>query len=400
MNVIPDPAAAARGAEAPKLLERMRHAIRVRHYSIRTEEAYLGWARRFFAYTRRHPKELEADNINRFLTHLAIKKNVAASTQRQALSAILFLYRNVLKLDPPWIENIVRARQPKNLPVVLSKNEVAAILTRLEGTVQLIVLMLYGTGMRILECLRLRVQDLDFDLGNIAIRDGKGHKDRTALLPDTCRQRLKDHLLHVKELHEQDLNEGFGRVYLPKALDRKYPNAAADWRWQYVFPAGSRGKDPRTGIIRRHHLHNTIIHRAIKQAIRDAHINKNVSCHTFRHSFATHLLMAGYDIRTIQELLGHKDVKTTMIYTHILQNSAGRGIVSPADALGFPASERSSAIEHTSCDIADRAIEHPLVPGVQSSDEVIVQRRRKASMASKERSEKCNVGPHFRGQST
>ena len=331
MNVVPHTSTSA--PQAPRLLDRMRCAIRVRHYSIRTEEAYLGWVRRFIKFHKRHPRDLDAEEINRFLTHLAVHDHVAASTQRQALSAILFLYREVLNLDPPWIENIVRARQPKNLPTVLSKNEVAAILTHLEGTVQLIVLMLYGTGMRILECLRLRVQDLDFDLGNIAIRDGKGHKDRTALLPDTCRERLKHHILHVKELHEQDLKEGFGRVYLPKALDRKYPNAAADWRWQYVFPAGSRGTDPRTNAIRRHHLHASVVQKAVKQAIRNVGISKRASCHTFRHSFATHLLIAGYDIRTIQELLGHKDVKTTMIYTHVLNNSGGRGIVSPADTL-------------------------------------------------------------------
>ena len=331
MALIPHSSTSA--AQAPKLLDRMRSAIRVRHYSIRTEEAYLGWVRRFINFHKRHPRDLDAEEINRFLTHLAVHNHVAASTQRQALSAILFLYREVLNLDPPWIENIVRARQPKRLPTVLSKDEVAAILTHLEGTVQLIVLMLYGTGMRILECLRLRVQDLDFDLGNIAIRDGKGHKDRTALLPETCRQRLQDHLGHVKELHDQDLVEGFGRVHLPKALSRKYPNAAADWRWQYVFPAGSRGTDPRTGIIRRHHLHASVVQKAVKQAVRNAGITKRATCHTFRHSFATHLLIAGYDIRTIQELLGHKDVKTTMIYTHVLNNSGGRGIVSPADTL-------------------------------------------------------------------
>ena len=208
-----------------------------------------------------------------------------------------------------------------------------ALLARLEGTAQLIVLLLYGTGMRILECLRLRVQDVDFDLANISIRNGKGRKDRTTLLPDACRQSLRDHLVHVKELHEKDLAEGFGRVHLPEALARKYPAAAADWRWQYVFSAGSRGTDPRTNTIRRHHLHESVIQKAIKQAARKASLAKKTSCHTLRHSFATHLLMAGYDIRTIQELLGHKDVKTTMIYTHVLNKSGGRGIVSPADTL-------------------------------------------------------------------
>ena len=335
MNANPHPAANSQGAEAPRLIEKMRRAIRVRHYSIRTEEAYLGWVNRFFRFHRRHPKDLEADEINRFLTHLAVHDHVAASTQRQALSAILFLYRNVLKLDPPWIENIVRARQPKRLPTVLSREEVAALLTRLENTTKLIVLLLYGTGMRILECLRLRIQDVDFDLGHITIRNGKGQKDRTTLLPDTCSQRLRDHLIHVRELHNQDLEDGFGQVHLPSALDRKYPNAAADWRWQYVFPAGSRGTDPRTNQIRRHHLHESVIQKAVKQAARDARIAKRTSCHTLRHSFATHLLLAGYDIRTIQELLGHKDLKTTMIYTHVLNMNGGKGIISPVDTLGI-----------------------------------------------------------------
>jgi integron integrase len=333
MNVVPHPTTKT---GAPKLLDRIRSEIRVRHYSIRTEEAYIGWVRRFLRFHRRHPRDLGSDEINCFLTHLAVHDHVAASTQRQALSALLFLYREVLKLDPPWIENIVRARQPKRLPTVLSREEVAALLARLEGTVQLIVLLLYGTGMRILECLRLRIQDVDFDLGHITIRDGKGHKDRTTLLPDACRQRLQDHLTHVHELHDRDIADGFGRVHLPAALARKYPNAAADWRWQYVFPAGSRGTDPRTNQIRRHHLHPSVVQKAIKQAVRDSGIAKRASCHTMRHSFATHLLMAGYDIRTIQELLGHKDVKTTMIYTHVLNMSGGKGIISPVDTLSSP----------------------------------------------------------------
>ena len=334
-------ALSAARSEAPRLLDQMRSAIRVRHYSIRTEEAYLSWVNRFFRFHRRHPKELGAEEINRFLTHLAVHDHVAASTQRQALSALLFLYREVLKLDPPWIEDIVRARQPKRLPTVLSKEEVAALLAHLEGTLQLIVMLLYGTGMRILECLRLRVQDIDFDLGNITIRNGKGRKDRIALLPSACRDRLRIHLDRVRDLHNQDSAEGFGRVYLPNALERKYPKAAADWRWQYVFPAGSRGVDPRTNSIRRHHLHESVVRKAIYGAVRKSGVSKKVSCHTFRHSFATHLLMSGYDIRTIQELLGHKDVKTTMIYTHVLNNSGGRGIVSPVDSLQSPGQDRS-----------------------------------------------------------
>ena len=373
---------------------------RVRHYSIRTEEAYLGWVRRFFAFTRRHPKELSSDEVNRFLTHLAVRGKVAASTQRQALSAILFLYREVLKIDPPWIDDIVRARQPKRLPTVLSKDEVAALLARLEGTAQLVVMLLYGIGMRILECLRLRIQAVDFDLGVITIRDGKGRKDRTTQLPSSCRDRLRHHLARVKELHESDLTDGFGHVHLPHALSRKLPGAAGDWRWQYVFPAGKRGNDPRTGKTRRHHLHHTVIHRAIKQAVRDARVDKRVSCHTFRHSFATHLLMSGYDIRTIQELLGHKDVKTTMIYTHVLNMSGGKGVVSPVDSLGTDLQGiNAHPIEHPSCDIAYQAIEHPETEAVQSSEEATVQRREGSSMANNELTETRNVGPHNCGQS-
>ena len=321
----------------PKLLDRTRSEIRVRHYSIRTEEAYGAWIRRFLRFHKmQHPRDMGAEEVNRFLTHLAVDKHVAASTQRQALSAILFLYREVLGQKLPWLDDVVRAKQPKRLPTVLSREEVAAILSRLEGTAQLVVLLLYGTGMRILECLRLRIQDIDFDLGHITIRNPKGGRDRVTMLPDSTRERLHGHLLEVRAAHEMDLAEGFGSVYLPNALAREYPHADRDWKWQYVFPASKRGVDPRSGIVRRHHLHESVIRKAIYAAARSAGTNKKVSCHTFRHSFATHLLIAGYDIRTIQELLGHKDVKTTMVYTHILGNSGGRGVTSPADTLHQP----------------------------------------------------------------
>ena len=323
-----------------RLMDRVRAELRVRHYSIRTEEAYTAWIRRYIQFHRRHPRDLEGDDLNRFLTHLAVEGRVAVSTQRQALSAILFLYRHVLKTNLDWLDQVVRARQPRRLPTVLSREEVAAVLGRLEGTAQLVVLLLYGTGMRILECLRLRVQDVDFDLGHISIRRPKGGRDRTTMLPQATRDRLQNHLLEVRAIHQQDLADGYGSVYLPHALARKYPHADREWKWQYIFPAGSRGTDPRTGIVRRHHLHESVVRKAIYAAARSAGIDKKVSCHTFRHSFATHLLMSGHDIRTIQELLGHKDVKTTMIYTHILGNSAGRGVTSPADTLHRPEAKR------------------------------------------------------------
>ena len=324
-NVKQFPAVASRRPR--RLMDRVRSEIRVRHYSIRTEEAYTSWIRRYIEFHRRHPRELDGDDLNRFLTHLAVEGRVAVSTQRQALSAILFLYRHVLKIEIDWLDDVVRARQPRRLPNVLSRGEVAAVLSHLQGTAQLVVLLLYGTGMRILECLRLRVQDLDFDLGHITIRNAKGGRDRVTMLPASTRDRLQHHLIEVQALHQHDLEEGFGNVYLPHALERKYPHADRDWKWQYVFPADSRG------IERRHHLHESVIRKAVYAAAHAVGIPKMVSCHTFRHSFATHLLMAGHDIRTIQELLGHKDVKTTMIYTHILGNSGGRGVTSPADTL-------------------------------------------------------------------
>jgi integron integrase len=318
----------------PKLLDRVRSELRVRRYSIRTEQAYTGWIKRFIFFNNtQHPSELGVDEIRQFLCFLVEHDNVARSTQNQALSALLFLYKKVLKINLPRIDELTHSKRQRKLPTVLTKEEVKAILNRLDGTKLLVVFLLYGTGMRILECLRLRVKDVDFEQNQITIRSGKGNKDRVTVFPEAAKDPLRDHLENVRRIHRQDLNEGCGEVYLPHALARKYPKAPTQWGWQYVFPAGGLSTDPRSGKTRRHHLDPTLVQRSVKQAIRDSKIFKHASCHTLRHSFATHLLAAGYDIRTIQELLGHKDVRTTMIYTHVLNQAGGRGIHSPADTI-------------------------------------------------------------------
>ncbi len=298
-----------------------------------TEKTYVHWIRRFiYFHGKRHPLEMGETEVGAFLTHLAVKENVGASTQNQALSALLFLYRHVLKREFGWLDNVERAKRSKRLPVVFTKEEVRAVLHRLEGTKSLMAGLLYGGGLRLMECIRLRVKDLDFGYRQIAVRDAKGRKDRLTVLPDALTEELKRHLVRVKTVHEHDLREGFGNVYLPFALARKYPSAGREWGWQYVFPAFKRSLDPRSGIERRHHIQERALQRAVRQAVRHAGIHKPGSCHTFRHSFATHLLEDGYDIRTVQELLGHKDVRTTMIYTHVI-NKGGRGVQSPLDGV-------------------------------------------------------------------
>jgi len=317
--------------EKPKLFDQVRHLIRLKHYSIRTEEAYLKWIKRYiFYHQKRHPNEMAENEIREFLTHLAVEKNVAASTQNQALNAILFLYKEVLQKDLKEISGVVWAKRPPKLPVVFTREEVNRLLENLQGTYKLIAGLLYGSGLRLLECLRLRVKDIDFSKNQITVRDGKGSSDRVTMLPESIKSHLQLHLRKVKALHEEDLHEGFGEVYLPYALAQKYPNAPREWAWQYVFPAAKRSIDPRSGKERRHHASETSVQKAVKTAIYKAGIHKNGSCHTLRHSFATHLLEGGYDIRTVQELLGHKDVKTTMIYTHVL-NRGGKGVKSPLD---------------------------------------------------------------------
>ncbi len=321
------------GTTAPRLLDRVREKIRLKHYSLRTEEAYTDWIRRFILHHgKRHPDGMGAVEVEAFLTHLAVAGKVAASTQNQAKSALLFLYREVLEIDLPWLDNVERAKAPKRLPVVLTRDEVHAILNRLIGTHRLIGGLLYGSGMRIMECLRLRVKDIEFSRREILIRDGKGFKDRVTMLPASSIEPLQAHLLRVRELHERDLADAVAPVFLPYALSRKYPGAGREWGWQYVFPAAGLSEDPRTGEIRRHHLLDQAFQRAMKQAVREAGLAKPATPHTLRHSFATHLLESGYDIRTVQELLGHSDVSTTMIYTHVL-NRGGRGVVSPLDAV-------------------------------------------------------------------
>ncbi len=317
----------------PKLLDRVRDALRVRHMSLRTEKAYLHWIRRYILFHgKRHPKEMGETEINAFLTHLAVEGQVSASTQTQALCALLFLYRTVLEKEVGELEGLVRARRRRKLPVVLTAEEVKSVLARLQGDERLFLSLLYGTGMRLAEALRLRVKDVDFSYDQILVRDGKGAKDRVTMLPASLKAGLAAHLKKVKRLHEADLGEGRGRVHLPYALDRKYPGAAGEWGWQYVFPASTHSRDPRSGEWRRHHLHERGIQRAFHAAVRAAGIVKPATCHTLRHSFATHLLMSGYDIRTVQEILGHKSVQTTMIYTHVL-NRGGRGVQSPIDRL-------------------------------------------------------------------
>ncbi|MCK4749661.1 MAG: integron integrase [Bacteroidales bacterium] len=321
------------GGKKPKLLDQVRNRIRCKHYSIRTEQAYVDWIKRFiFFHEKRHPSEMGEKEISEFLTYLAVKRNVAASTQNQALCALVFLYREVIQKKLAEFENLVRAKRPARLPVVFTQEEVRKILVQLEGSLWLMGQFLYGAGLRVMECMRLRVKDLDFGYKQITVRDGKGKVDRITMLPTIIVDNLKMHLEKVRNLHQQDLKEGFGRVYMPYALERKYKNANRQWMWQYVFPASRITKDPRTGIERRHHVSETVIQRAIKMAIRKAGILKAGNCHALRHSFATHLLKSGYDIRTVQELMGHKDVSTTMIYTHVL-NRGGKGVQSPGDAL-------------------------------------------------------------------
>jgi len=313
-----------------KLLDRVRDALRLKHYSIRTEEAYVNWIKRYiYFHNVRHPAEMGASEVQAFLTHLAVEENVAASTQNQALSALLFLYRQVLNQDLGPIDAL-RAKKPKRLPTVLTRDEVHCVFAHLSGVSLLMARLLYGSGLRLMECLRLRVKDLDFDYRTITVRDGKGEQDRVTILPESLIVPLQDHLRIVKRTHEEDLARGYGAVYLPYALERKYPNANREWIWQYVFPAGRLSVDPRSGVVRRHHLHESGLQKAIRTAAQEAGIPKRVSPHTLRHSFATHLLENHYDIRTVQELLGHKDVKTTMIYTHVL-NRGGLAVRSPLD---------------------------------------------------------------------
>lgn len=317
--------------KSPKLLDRLRDKIRLHHYSIRTEQAYVEWVRRFiFFHNKRHPKDLGAAAVESFLTHLAVERRVAASTQNQARSALLFLYKEVLGIQLPWLNDVTPAKRPKRLPVVLTQGEARQLLNELNGSMWLISSLLYGTGMRLLEGLRLRVKDVELERREIIVREGKGNKDRVTVLPETLLLPLREQMMRTKSLHDQDLADGLGEVYLPNALGVKYPNAGKSWGWQYIFPSPRRAIDPRSGEERRHHIVPETVQKAVKTAASRAGIHKPVTPHVLRHSFATHLLQAGYDIRTVQELLGHKDVNTTQIYTHVL-NRGGRGVRSPLD---------------------------------------------------------------------
>jgi integron integrase len=328
--------------QSPTLYSHMVGVLRGRHYSPRTEEAYLHWVGRFVAFhAGKHPRDLRENDVNLFLTHLAVERDVAASTQNQALAAILFLYERVLGEPLERIEGIVRASKPRRLPVVLTRDEVSAVFAELGGKSRLVCRVLYGSGLRLLECLELRVKDVDLRGRQILVRDGKGERDRLTMLPDAVREGLMEHLAGVRCQHALDLARGLGRVPLPSALARKYPNADREWPWQWVFPATSHYVDRRTHVRHRHHLHETVVEKDVRGASVAAAMTKHVTPHTFRHSFATHLLEDGYDIRTVQELLGHKDVRTTMIYTHVL-NRGGRGVLSPLDRLGGATTDGAS----------------------------------------------------------
>ena len=320
-------------SQAPRLFDQVRNILRAKHYSLRTEKTYIHWMRRFILFhNKRHPRDMGAPEVGAFLSHLATERKVAASTQNLALAAVLFLYKEVLEIDLPWLADVTRAKRPQRLPTVLTRAEVDLLLQHVTGTPGLVIRLLYGTGMRISEALRLRVKDLDLEIRQVTVRDGKGGKDRVTVLPLLLVEALRALLAARRTLFERDLRKGCAEVWMPDALARKYPSASRDWAWQYVFAAERFSADPRSGAVRRHHLDDKPILRCVKRAAIKARISKPVSPHTLRHSFATHLLESGYDIRTVQELLGHSDVNTTMIYTHVL-NRGGRGVVSPLDRL-------------------------------------------------------------------
>ena len=316
-----------------KLLDQVRDVVRKKHYSIRTEQAYVSWIRKYILFHRkRHPKDMGEKEISQYLSYLASDQRVASSTQNQALNAIVFLYKHVLRIELGDFGNMERAKRPERLPTVMTKTEVGRVLAAMSGIYGLMAKLIYGSGLRLMECVRLRVKDIEFERNQVIVRDGKGMKDRSTMLPEQLKPSLLEHLGWVKTMHEQDLQEGLGEVYLPFALERKYPKAGREWGWQYVFPSERISKDPRSGKMRRHHISESGLQRAVHKAARSAGLAKPISPHTFRHSFATHLLEAGYDIRTVQELLGHKDVSTTMIYTHVL-NKGGMGVQSPLDTI-------------------------------------------------------------------
>lgn len=348
----------------PRLLDRVRAEIRARHYSRQTEKAYVAWVRRFVVFHgKRHPDGMGAPEISAFLTQLATEHKVSASTQNQALAALLFLYREVLQREVPWISDVVRAKLPRRLPVVLTRDEVREVIAQCHGNARLMSLLLYGSGLRLMECCRLRVKDLDFGARQVVVRQGKGESDRVTLLPMAAGEALIAHLRSVRQMHERDVQRGAGWVELPFALERKFPNAGREWLWQWVFPATRTYRDLATGQHRRHHLHESVLQRAVHSAVQRAGIGKNASCHTFRHSFATHLLEDGYDIRTLQELLGHRDVSTTMIYTHVLNRGPG-GVRSPVDRMlaGMGALATTPALTATAVPVAGPATGSAMSP--------------------------------------